>query len=99
MKKLLLLLLVKGITSCESIPKPCNQECWKITELHISEDTGSLKITHTNSCKKHLTFTTNVHNKNNYYLYEEGDIHCNDNFPGKKKDNPHPPSEVLTIIE
>ena len=86
MKKLLLLLLVKGITSCESKPKPCNQECWKITELHISEDTGSLKITHTNSCKKHLTFTTNVHNKNNYYLYE-------------KKDNPHPPSEVLTIIE
>ncbi len=99
MKKLLLLLLVSTLSSCEPDPTPCNPECWKITELNISKETGSLKITHANSCKKHLTFTTNVHNKNNYYLYKLGDIHCEDNFPNKIKGNPHPSSEVLTLIE
>ena len=97
MRKLLLLLLISSMTSCK--PKPCNPECWKIIELNISKETGSLKITHENCCKKHLTFTTNVLNKNNYYLYKLGDIHCEDNFPNKIKCNPQPPSEVLTIIE
>ena len=91
--------MILSLNSCETKSKPCNRECWKITELNISKETGSLKITHANSCKKHLTFTTNVHNKNNYYLYKLGDIHCEDNFPNKIKGNPHPSSEVLTLIE
>ena len=99
MKKLLLLLFISSMNSCEIKPKPCNPECWKITELNISKEKGSLEITHENCCKKHLTFTTSVHNKKNYYLYKVGDIHCEDNFPNKIKGNPHPPSEVLTIIE
>ena len=36
------------MSSCEPDPKPCNPECWKITELQISEKTGYLNITHTN---------------------------------------------------
>ncbi len=99
MIKLLLILMILSLNSFETKPKPCNRECWKITELNINKETGSLKITHVNSCKKHLNFTTNVHNKNNYYLYKLGDIHCEDNFPNKIKGNPHPSSEVLTLNE
>jgi len=79
MKKLLLLLLFTTMSSCEPDPKPCNPECWKITELLISEKTGYLNITHTNLCKKHLTYTNNV--INNYHLYKVGDILCEENFP------------------
>jgi len=97
MKKLLLLLLFTTMSSCEPDPKPCNPECWKITELHISEKTGYLNITHTNLCKKHLTYTNNV--INNYHLYKVGDILCEENFPNENKDNSKPSPEVLTIIE
>ncbi|MDB4709431.1 hypothetical protein OAF18_01690 [Flavobacteriaceae bacterium] len=83
MKKLLLLLLFTTMSSCESRPKPCNPECWKITELHISEETGYLNITHTNLCKKHLTYTNNV--INNYHLYKLGDILYEENFSKEKK--------------
>ena len=40
MKKLLLLLFISSMNSCEIKPKPCNPECWKITELNISKETG-----------------------------------------------------------
>ena len=97
MKKLLLLLLFTTMSSCESDPKSCNSECWKITELHISEKTGYLNITHTNLCEKHLTYTNNV--INNYHLYKVGDILCEENFPNENKGNTIPSPEVLTIIE
>lgn len=97
MKKILLLLLFTTMSSCESRPKPCNPECWKITKLHISEKTGYLNITHTNLCKKHLTYTNNV--INNYHLYKLGDILCEENFSKEKKGNTNTSPEVLTIIE
>jgi len=71
------------MSSCEPDPKPCNLKCWKITELYISEETGYLNITHTNLCKKHLTYTNNV--INNYHLYKVGDILCEENFTKEKK--------------
>ena len=89
MKKLLLLLFFTTISSCEPDPKSCNPECWKITELHISEKTGYLNITHTNLCKKHLTYTNNVIGSN-YHLYKVGDILCEEDFPSETIGNPPP---------
>ena len=93
----LLPLFFTTISSCEPDPKSCNPKCWKITELHISEKTGYLNITHTNLCKKHLTYTNNV--INNYHLYKVGDILCEENFSKEKKGNTNTSPEVLTIIE
>ena len=67
------------------------------SELQISEKTGYLNITHTNLCKKHLTYTNNL--INNYNLYKVGDILCEENFPNENKGNAKPSPEVLTIIE
>ena len=62
MKKLLLVLLSLGFYSCQPDPVPCNPECWKITDLKVSEVTGSLRITFTNPCNKSLIYNTYVIN-------------------------------------
>jgi len=90
MKKLLLLLLVTTLSSCEPDPEPCNPECWKITDLNVSEVTGSLRITFTNPCKKTLTHNTYVNDESKYHLYSIGDIICEDDFPNETIGNPPP---------
>ena len=90
MKKLLLLFLLTVLSSCEPAPEPCNPECWKITDLNISEVTGSLRITFTNPCKKSLTYNTYVIDESKYHLYSVGDIICEDDFPNETIGNPPP---------
>ena len=91
MKKLLLVLLSLGFYSCQPDPVPCNPECWKITDLKVSEVTGSLRITFTNPCNKSLIYNTYVINEANYHLYSIGDIICEDDFPNETIGN-QPPS-------
>ena len=90
MKKLLILLLLSTLSSCEPDPIPCNPECWKITDLNISEVTGSLRITFTNPCNKSLTYNTYVIDESKYNLYNLGDIICEDDFPSETIGNPPP---------
>ena len=90
MKKVLLLLLVTTLTSCEPDPEPCYPECWKITDLNISEATGSLRITFTNPCNKSLIYNTYVIDEAKYHLYSIGDIICEDDFPNETIGNPPP---------
>ena len=90
MKKLLILLLLSTLSSCEPDPKPCNPECWKITDLNISDVTGSLRITFTNPCNKSLTYNTYVIDESKYNLYNLGDIICEDDFPSETIGNPPP---------
>jgi len=90
MKKLLILLLLSTLSSCEPDPIPCNPECWKITDLNISDVTGSLRITFTNPCNKSLTYNTYVIDESKYNLYNLGDIICEDDFPSETIGNPPP---------
>ena len=71
-------------------PIPCNPECWKITDLNISDVTGSLRITFTNPCNKSLTYNTYVIDESKYNLYNLGDIICEDDFPSETIGNPPP---------
>ena len=90
MKKLLILLLLSTLSSCEPDPIPCNPECWKITDLNINDVTGSLRITFTNPCNKSLTYNTYVIDESKYNLYNLGDIICEDDFPSETIGNPPP---------
>jgi len=78
------------LSSCEPDPIPCNPECWKITDLNISDVTGSLRITFTNPCNKSLTYNTYVIDESKYNLYNLGDIICEDDFPSETIGNPPP---------
>ena len=83
-------MLLSTLSSCEPDPIPCNPECWKITDLNISDVTGSLRITFTNPCNKSLTYNTYVIDESKYNLYNLGDIICEDDFPSETIGNPPP---------
>lgn len=90
MKKLLLILLSLGFYSCQPDPVPCNPDCWKITDLKVSEVTGSLKITFTNPCRKTTSYVIYTNDDNNYHLYNVGDFICENEFPSDAIGNPPP---------